>query len=143
MNQKIFLSVFLFLIILTVAAALSCKDTQDTTTTIVFPSSGVSYSLQVQPLFQQRCAISGCHDSSTKKAGLDLTYPSYSALVNYNSIHFIYTAGNGSQSVLYQILAGKSIPPNLPMPPVGVPQLNPNQITGILTWINEGANGYN
>jgi mono/diheme cytochrome c family protein len=134
MNRKIFLSLFAVFIVLTVAAALSCKDTQDDSTTIVFPSSGVTYTQHVGPLFQQRCAVSSCHTSTAKADGLDLTYPlSYTNLVNFTPT--LIVNGKGSNSLLYKLVS-KQLTPN--MPPSGYTQLNSNQIAGVKTWIDEG-----
>ncbi len=127
-----FCILFLGFIVFEVVA---CKDTTDSTTSVVFPASGpVSYSL-VDELFQQRCSISGCHNSTTDAAGLNLLSPSYHALITYSPP--LVVAGNAKNSLLYQVLAGKINPP---MPPPGVTQLNSNQINGIALWINNGAN---
>ncbi|MFZ1977994.1 MAG: hypothetical protein WAV76_08555 [Bacteroidota bacterium] len=135
MSRKVFIPVFLVFVVILVTAAISCKDTLDDTATIVFPSSGVSYSKQVDPLFQQRCSISGCHNSTTHSDGLDLSPSiSYHNLITYSPL--LVVAGDANGSLLYQILTGNNI---YPMPPSYVTQLNSNQINGIKTWIKEGA----
>jgi len=99
----------------------SCKDqiTDPNTNPIVFPSSNISYSQHVDPLFQQRCALSGCHAGSSAQAGLDLLTPSYSNLMNHQP----------------QRIDGRLAPQ---MPYMAQP-LNANQIAGIKKWIDEGA----
>jgi hypothetical protein len=113
-----------------------CKDQGPTGTEvsdIVFPASNVSYHDQVDPLFQQRCALSGCHAGSNPQAGLDLTAPSYDALRN----HFptLVIAGEDSLSILVERIEG-TLPPRMPL---NRTPLTDNQIAGIRTWIREGA----
>lgn len=109
---------------------LSCKDTiAPTTSDIVFPSSNVTYTQHVGPLFQQTCALSGCHTQN----GIDpnLEYPaSYTSLLDYIRI------GDPEHSTLVQYLEGTLQPQ---MPPPGKATLTKNQIDGIKTWIREGA----
>ena len=40
---------------------------------IVFPSSGVSYSQQVEPLFTLACNTAGCHNPTDMAGGYDLS----------------------------------------------------------------------
>jgi len=109
---------------------LSCKDELPTQGSIVFPSTGVSFSQHVQPLFNQKCYGSGCHGPSET---LDLTPPMYASLMSYQPQLVI--SGQGENSLLVQILDGRAVPA---MPPGGE-RLTDNQINGIKTWINEGA----
>lgn len=109
-----------------------CKEKgEESPSTIVFPSSGVSYKTSVQPLFNQACALASCHDDGTHTSDLDLT--SYSKLMF--KISGIVVAGDPDASTLVlriQGSVGTRMPPNANM-------LNDNQINGIRTWINEGA----
>lgn len=116
-----------------VLTAGSCKNNftgPNGQTTIVFPSSNVSYVKYVQPLFNIDCNYSGCHDSGTRAGGLDLS--------DYNSVMAVpgvVVPGNSKNSILVQRITGA-----LPiMPPPPLPTLTPNQIQGIKTWIDEGA----
>ena len=97
--------------------------------TIVFPTSGVSYSAQVQPLFNQACNFSGCHDAAS--TGLILTSYGEAAL----TIPGIVIPKDPDHSVLVLRIQGSV---GARMPPGAYP-LNQNQINGIRTWINEGA----
>lgn len=113
---------------------LSCNDDAsgpgDNSGEIVFPESDVSYGEHVQPLFDRRCAFSGCHDSGTR-AG-DLSLESYT---DATARPGIIVPGNPDASVLVQTIEG-----TLPhMPPLNSPTLTDNQITGIRQWILEGA----
>ena len=113
----------------------SCKDqiADPNLNPIVFPDSNVSYSKQVDPLFQQRCALSGCHAGSSAQAGLDLLAPSYSSLTNHQPR--LVVSGASNNSLLAQRIDGRLAPQ---MPYISQ-QLNANQITGIKKWIDEGA----
>ena len=116
--------------------AAGCKDegpTDPDVSDIVFPPSNVSYSQHVDALFQQRCAFGGCHAGANAQAGLNLLAPSYDALRN----HFpqLIVVGEPDNSILVQRLEGTLQPQ---MPYMRQP-LTSNQLTGIRTWINEGA----
>jgi hypothetical protein len=120
-------------IILAVAILFSiraCKDkTSPASSDIVFPTSGVSYSKHVGPLFQQTCALSGCHTSGGQKPNLEYSV-SYSNLLDYIII------GEPDKSMLVLRIDG-TLPPQ--MPPSDVATLTKNQIDGVKTWIKEGA----
>jgi hypothetical protein len=113
----------------------SCKDqvTDPNVDPIVFPESNISYSKHVDPLFQQRCALSGCHGGSSSQAGLDLLAPSYSFLINHQPR--LVNPGSSTNSLLVQRIDGRLAPQ---MPYMSQP-LNANQIAGIKKWIDEGA----
>jgi hypothetical protein len=112
-----------------------CKDENpvdgDSSSSVVFPASGVSYGRHVQPLFNQACAFAGCHDDGPHPSSLRLT--SYDNLM-YNSMKVV-ERGLPEQSVLVWRIEG-SVGPRMPLN--GRP-LNQNQINGIRTWITEGA----
>lgn len=117
-------------------AVVSCKDQNPTgpggsPSNIVFPNDSISYSIHVQPLFNQACNFAGCHDDGQHDSPLRLT--SYGNAVL--SIPGIVVPRNpdGSRLVLrIQGSVGQRMPVN------GNP-LNQNQINGIRTWIAEGA----
>ncbi len=121
-----------FWLALTVSA---CKDQSanpdvGSPSDIVFPPSNVSYSRHVQPLFNQACALSGCHDDGQSQTV---------RLTSYGNVYFanpqVLVAGQPDQSLLVlriEGVLGTRMPLNLN-------PLNQNQITGIRTWIAEGA----
>lgn len=111
----------------------ACKDKSNPLgpSDIVFPFSNVSYSAQVQPLFNQACAFTGCHNSTDRAGTLDLT--SYGSLVGTPGV---VLPGKADVSTLWLRVAGAS---GLPRMPPGATPLNDNQINGIRTWIVEGA----
>ena len=126
-----------FVAALLAAALAGCKDKNpfiegSSPSSVVFPASNVSYSAQVQILFNQTCTLSGCHDDATRAGTLSLT--------SYDNTRFTSPSGT--------IVAGKPDASNLVfriegavgarMPPTPNP-LNQNQINGIRAWIVEGA----
>lgn len=123
-------STCLFLALMLATALISC-DTGAITNPeqIVFPDTNVSYSRQVQPLFDLSCAFSGCHDEYSKAGGLGLR--SYSDVIIRPGV---VVPGNSKQSKLYQIVRGL-LPHSYPL--TGL--INENQKVGIAVWIDEGA----
>ncbi len=108
----------------------SCDDSGTTPgDEIVFPDKEVSYSAHVQPFFNLRCANYGCHEDQSRAGDLSLT--SYVAMTERPGI---VIAGDPESSLLLQKIDGR-----LPHP-INVPIIiNSNQLTGIRTWISEGA----
>lgn len=87
----------------------------------------VYYEKDLQPLLNNFCAISGCHDNATAADGINLS--------NYNQT---ITTGrvkpfdpNGTK-FYDEIMDGK-------MPPYGYPKLSTQQTDMIKKWINQGA----
>ncbi len=112
----------------------SCKNSlvsASAASSIVFPATNVSYSKQVQPLFNISCAYSGCHDDQSQAGGLSLT--SYFNLMDAPGV---VIAKDTTHSILIQRVEGEGPI----MPPAGFSRLNANQIKGLKTWIMEGAN---
>jgi len=106
-----------------------CKDEQPVD--IVFPSANVNYGVHVQPLFDQACALSGCHDDGSHESKLVLT--SYGGLMNAQLM--VVIPGDPQNSTLVQRIEGRL---GERMPLYRNP-LNDNQTTGIRAWIGEGA----
>lgn len=96
---------------------------------IIFPDTDVSYMAHVKPFFNYRCASYGCHEDQTRAGNLSLT--SYVAMTERPGI---VIPGDPASSLLLQKIDGR-----LPHP-INVPIIiNQNQLTGIRTWIAEGA----
>ena len=114
-----------------------CKDvnpglaTGDSPSNIFFPPNKVSYSAQVQPLFNQACALVGCHDDGQNQSPLKLT-TYYNVVLEYPGY---VVAGKPDQSTLILSIQGSI---GNRMPPT-TNRLNDNQINGIRTWVAEGA----
>lgn len=113
----------------------ACKDqvTDPNVDPVVFPTSNVSYSKHVELLFQQRCAVGGCHSVGTAAGGLALTMPSYNNLMNHQPR--LVNAGASNNSLLIQRVDGRLAP----QMPFDAQPLNANQINGLKKWIDEGA----
>jgi Planctomycete cytochrome C len=125
------------LLFLTMFAAAACvalfPACDDSGTTpgdeIIFPDADVSYSAHVQPFFNLRCANYGCHEDQTRAGNISLT--SYVAMTERPGI---IIPNDPESSLLLQKIDGR-----LPHP-INVPIIiNSNQLTGIRTWIAEGA----
>jgi hypothetical protein len=112
---------------------LCCKDTVTNSDidNVTIPSSNVSYSQYIQPLFNVKCNYTGCHSDESRAAGLSLT--DYQNTTSDLSMVFPGEPQNSRLAVSIQ--PGSAYP----MPPVGYPPLTKNQIDGIITWIREGA----
>ncbi|MEW6510606.1 MAG: c-type cytochrome domain-containing protein [Bacteroidota bacterium] len=117
--------------------ALSCKDENitglgDSPSNVVFPTRDVSYAVHVQILFNQTCALGGCHDNGPHQSPLRLTEYGYAVL----TIPGVVVAGKPDESTLVFRIEGR-VGERMPPPPSN--PLNQNQINGIRTWIAEGA----
>ncbi|HVN47906.1 MAG TPA: hypothetical protein VMU30_03695 [Bacteroidota bacterium] len=137
MNPKIkilFFSLLVSYIILMLCS--SCKDQGNNNfqSNIVFPDTGhISFTIYVQPLFQQTCVAAQCHGGSNPVDGLDLTAPCWDAIHDYKAGVLV-----GSNSLLYKRIAGIGY---TRMPPQNYPALTTNQINGVKRWLDQGA-GY-
>ncbi|MEG8947181.1 c-type cytochrome domain-containing protein [Rosettibacter firmus] len=132
MNKK---TVYNFLLIITFSLLLiySCDDTitQEDLDNKIIPSSNVSYSQHIQPVFDAKCNYAGCHNDRDLAGGLSLTN-----YYNTTSDYLIVAPGLPDNSKLVWAIEGRG---TNPMPPVGRWPLTKNQINGIRTWIKEGA----
>jgi hypothetical protein len=110
-----------------------CVACKDSTTTpgdeIIFPAKNVSYMESVQPYFDMRCAVSGCHEDMTRAGNLSLT-----SYINCTARPGIVVPFNSKASLLMQKIDGR-----LPHPPSVPILINQNQLDGIRIWIDEGA----
>jgi hypothetical protein len=132
----------LFVLILGVLLALGCKHDiptipedatpkgEDTLTTdSLCDPMEVFFVNDIQPILSSSCALSGCHNATSKPKGLDLT--TYDGLWNADD-NDIVVAGDPSKSELYDALEdGK-------MPPSG-PALSSSDQQLIFDWISQGA----
>ncbi len=124
------------IILLLAWSAWTCRDTISgpELSQIVFPATKVSYSGQVQPLFDRGCGgqSNACHGPDTFSMFL-FSLSSYEDVVASNTL---VHPGDTVGSELILCITGKVSPK---MPPSDQPQLNDNQIKGIRQWILEGA----
>ncbi len=91
-------------------------------------SATVSYSRDVQPIFDQNCVV--CHGGS---AGLWLD--SYERVMAGSERGPVVVPGDPEASELYRRITGAS----QPSMPLGQPPLPPQEIETIRRWIAEGA----
>jgi hypothetical protein len=96
----------------------------------------VEFAKHVQPIFNSRCAISGCHVQPNPRADLVLSEGvSYNNIVDVPAVNFTgvrVIPGQPSQSVLYLLVEAGD------MPATG-PPLSDVQVEIIRTWIADGA----
>jgi hypothetical protein len=89
------------------------------------PPQAVSYSGDLQPIWDQNCTKSGCHDGAHD--------PLLTPAESYNAIMaggFVNTA-IPTESILYQVLQGGSMPPTGKLPSADIQM--------VLDWIKNGA----
>ena len=123
---SLFISVFVFLF--------GCKDSVTATDidSRVMPASNISFTTDLQPVIQIKCATSGCHDGTSSETSLVLT-----SCANAKSIPGVIIAGNSPNSIIVWRVSGIT---GAPMPPVGVNKpFTAEQIRGLKKWIDEGA----
>jgi hypothetical protein len=111
-----------------------CKDsiTASDLDSRVMPQSNISFSVDLQPVFELKCANSGCHDDGTRAGGLSLT-----SCANATSGYIDIMPGHSNTSIIVWAVEGQS---GYQMPPVGVNKaFTPEQDRGLKKWIDEGA----
>ena len=110
---------------------ISCDDTitNNDIDQVVIPSENVSYAKYIQPVFDTKCALSGCHNEDMA-GGYSLTTWSNAVVPG------IVDPGSVETSRLVWRIEGQGYPL---MPPPTRGYLTQNQREGIKTWIREGA----
>ena len=129
--------------------ALGCADFE----TPVDPSGGApdvlvptpSFTANVAPIFQKRCAVGGCHSIATHQAGLTLDPTrAYESLVGVPStlrpsVNRV-SPGDPSQSWLVTMISADDVArQNFSRMPLATQPLTVNQIATIVRWIEQGA----
>ncbi|GAB4335906.1 MAG: hypothetical protein OHK0038_13860 [Flammeovirgaceae bacterium] len=87
----------------------------------------VCFEKEVLPIFQTNCAISGCHDATSKEEGYD--FSTYESIISKG-----IEKGNASKSKVYKAMTtttGEIMPPSGALPEA--------QRQLILVWIEQGA----
>ncbi len=95
------------------------------------PLTNVSFSKHIYPVLNVKCNNSGCHNDESRAGGISLT--TWSNVTDPR----IVVRGDTTTSVL--VWSIDKIPGAKWMPPINYPQLTKEQIRGIKTWIQEGA----
>ena len=131
--MKLLFSLLLISAFIIIVSYTGCKDqiTGSEIDSRVIPDSNVSYSQDIQPVFNLKCANAGCHNDADRAGGISLT-----TCTNTTDDPSIVFPGEPDNSRLIWAIEGIG---NFPMPPVGYPPLTSNQIKGVRTWIKEGA----
>jgi hypothetical protein len=135
MLRSILRLILLLLIVLITIPILfiSCDDTQtvEDIDNKPIPTTNVSFSQDIYPIFNVKCNYSGCHNDESSAGGVSLT--SWSNVTDPN----IVVKGDTTTSVL--VWSIDRLPGAKWMPPDGYPGLTEPQRKGIKTWIQEGA----
>jgi len=131
-----------YLILITMLSILTILACSDNATEpqkeIVLPEKGLNFETHIKPLFINKCASgSGCHSAFDPANGLNLT--DYQTIMTYfvGGTTQLVIPGQADISFLYQILVASQL--GIPRMPPDLPPLNSNNINGVKTWINEGA----
>lgn len=93
----------------------------------------------VKQIFSGSCAVSGCHDSSTKQNGVDLS--SYDAAINSVGDQYgkkVIQAEDAANSPLFDKISSDNPEYGVRMPK-GRSSLSSDDINLIKQWINDGA----
>lgn len=131
-------SVILALLAALYVAIPACKDTtaigpDGSPSDVIFPGSNISYSREVQVLFNQTCALVGCHSGA--EPGDQLKLDTYENLrFGVRGIPVVVPGSPENSTLVFRIegRVGQRMPLNRN-------PLNQNQINGIRAWIAEGA----
>lgn len=121
---KLKTGILLFTGILTLGLFYSCAHEA----TGVSEIKELSFECEVLPIFQNNCAISGCHNSSDREAELDFS--------NYDGIIKAVTPNEPKNSEIYNVITDMWFNT---MPPSPHNVLSKEQRTKIAVWIEQGA----
>ena len=116
---RIFCLLFLSAILL-----FSCKKSSSPPTT---NKTTLCFQTDILPLYQNHCALSGCHDATTARLGVELD--------SYANIMKGIVPYHPDSSHYYTIVELGAMPP----PSSGKPSMTPGQIDTVAMWINQGA----
>jgi hypothetical protein len=111
----------------------TCGTTGTTTTTTATTTSGTlwaCYDRDIQPILMSSCAVSGCHNATTHKDGVD--FSSYAKTLER------IKAGSPTTSSLYNAITAKQSSDNF-MPPSPYSPLSQTAIDTIYSWIKRGG----
>ena len=103
----------------------ACDDTSTNIDNEQIPASNVSFSKHIQPIFNTKCV--GCHGVGSTEGEVDLT--------TWSGTFAVVFPGEPDNSRLVWVI---ELNPAIPHPQF--PFLTSQQIKGVRTWIQEGAN---
>ena len=126
---------FLFFIIISILFLQGCDDTLTVKNVDdnPIPPDSVSFADHIYPVFQVKCAFSGCHAQPNPAVGIDLsTWAGVTADPN-----IVFPFEPDLSRLVWSIEGRAGI---APMPIVGYSTpVTPDQLRGIRKWIDEGA----
>lgn len=103
------------------------------------PDRPVSYSQDIQPIFNGNCALSGCHDSGTQESGVNLS--SYDDAINSVGVQYgteIIQPGEPENSPIVDKISNEN-PQEGERMPLNRSPLSEANIDSIVAWIENGA----
>lgn len=106
-------------------------DTTGNTTGHPCSPDTIYFEMQILPILQSNCAMSGCHDAASAQDGVILT--DYTNVMNTADVRPFDLDG----SDLYEVITEND--PDKVMPPPPNTLLSSDQISLIAQWINQGA----
>lgn len=106
----------------------SGTNTGTTTGTTKSGTLWACYDRDIQPILMSSCAVSGCHDATTKKDGVNLS--------NYQGALLRVKSGDPLHSTIYNSIIGNT---DELMPPKPYSALSKAAIDTIYSWIKRGA----
>jgi hypothetical protein len=122
-------------ILLAMLAALSCthdKAAPASPELVCHPPDTVSFSRDLQPIFNTYCNDAGCHSGGAPAAGLNLEASyAYAELLNHQT-GYVDTVHPD-----YSVLYAEMVSATNPMPPTG--NLNKCELGLVMKWIQQKA----
>lgn len=103
------------------------------------PDRPVSFSEDIQPIFNGNCAVSGCHDSNTQESGVN--FSSYDAALSSIGIQYgteVIDPGNPNNSPIVDKISNDN-PEFGERMPLDRQPLSDADIDSIVAWIDDGA----
>ncbi|HKG94885.1 MAG TPA: hypothetical protein VKA84_23420 [Gemmatimonadaceae bacterium] len=95
-----------------------------------------SFTNDIMPIFEARCATAGCHTNETRQNNVALE-PLDTAYVHARRLVNTANPGNSFLVCVLREPCAQSV--NRPRMPLGQPPLSENQIQTIVNWIAQGA----
>ncbi|MFC2084907.1 hypothetical protein ACFLS9_07620 [Bacteroidota bacterium] len=132
--MKYIINLLIILIMFSILVFTACDDTLtgDDIDNRIIPDENVSFSEHLQPVFNIKCSIAGCHDDISKAGGYSMTTWS-----NVLQPGIVDPFTPETSRIIWRIEGiGVDFMPPLESP---VRPLTDNQIDGVKTWIKEGA----
>jgi hypothetical protein len=97
----------------------------------------ISYSANIVPIVNSKCAVGGCHSAgSVAGPGSPGDYTFYGSAGSHGSGFASVCSGDTSGSSAWQDITAHS---GNPMPQLGSPQLTPCEKATLRNWIHQGA----